>query len=214
MPLRLNRSTSLTTSISRKTNGSGRLSSAQHSPYIRFQCLLSGSPKRPVIVQKRNRVRPVMKDLPPSSSKVGRVRSWLSPVAWLRRDGAHQLLFPTLPHNSPAHRSRRQPRQHRQQTLRSLLQKEKHPGNPVQTRCRRCPCHSGGESRLVPVAVHPDGRACQAGRQHRTASAACPPMWCRGQARGRAGSAVSLDFCDDCKEPCLNSITVCGWVRC
>ena len=28
------------------------------------------------------------------------------------------------------------------------------------------------------------------------------------------GSAVSLDFCDDCKEPCLNSITVCGWVRC
>src|ERR1017187_5541803 len=64
MPLRLIRSTSLTTSFSRKTNGSGRLSSAQHSPYIRFQCLLSGSPKRPVIVQKRNRVQPVLGDLP------------------------------------------------------------------------------------------------------------------------------------------------------
>src|ERR1035437_10940745 len=126
MPLRLIRSTSLTTSFSRKTNGSGLLSSAQHSPYIRFQCLLSGSPKRPVIVQKRNRVRPVMKDLPPSSSKVGRVRSWLSPLAWLRRDGAHQLLFPTLPLNSHAHRSRRQPPSNTGNEPPAASQKRKH----------------------------------------------------------------------------------------
>src|ERR1017187_2713982 len=171
MPLRLIRSTSLTTSFSRKTNGSGRLSSAQHSPYIRFQCLLSGSPKRPVIVQKRNRVRPVMKDLPPSSSKVGRVRSWLSPVAWLRRDGAHQLLFPTLPLNSPTHRSRRQPRQHRQQTLRSLLQKEKHPGNPVQTPLAPLPVPCR-ESRLVVLAV-PPRRPCLPGWTP------APPRLCR-----------------------------------
>ena len=47
--------------------------------------------------------------------------------------------------------SRSQPRQHRQQPLRSLLQKEKHPGNPVQTRCRRCRAAPGvaGGSRVV-----------------------------------------------------------------
>jgi hypothetical protein len=55
MPLRLNRSTSLTTSFSRKTNGSGRLSSGRHCPNTRFQCLLSGSLKRLVIVQTGNR---------------------------------------------------------------------------------------------------------------------------------------------------------------
>src|ERR1035438_1298773 len=50
MPLRLNRSTSVTTSFSRKTNRSGRLSSARHSPSaIRFAettcpCPESGTP--------------------------------------------------------------------------------------------------------------------------------------------------------------------------
>src|ERR1039458_79460 len=129
MPLRLIRSTSLTTSFSRKTNGSGRLSSAQHSPYIRFQCLLSGSPKRPVIVQKRNRVRPVMKDLPPSSSKVDRVRSWLSP--WLARGVA--VFHPAAVSHAPAQFSSPQEQEPAPATpgttLRSLFQKERHTGS-------------------------------------------------------------------------------------
>jgi hypothetical protein len=50
---------------------------------------------------------------------------WLPPAAWLWSSTG--LPFPALPLNLPAHRNSSQPRQHRQQPLRSLLQKEKHP---------------------------------------------------------------------------------------
>ena len=117
---------------------------------------------------------------------------------------------------TPAHRSRSQPRQHRQQLSAASSRKKstleakanRLPGLPVPRR----------ESPVVVLAV-PPRRPCLPGRTPAPPPPLPPVPRCgagdrRAVARGRAGSAVSLDFCDDCKEPCLNSITVCGWVRC
>ena len=117
--------------------------------------------------------------------------------------------------NSPAHRSRSQPPAAPATSLPQPPQKGKYPGNPLRTRCRCLPGRAGGRG-WFPWRSLPNGGGSRDGRQHRTAAPLPLPLApvCRGQARGRAGSAVSLDFCDDCKEPCLNFITVCGWVRC
>ena len=126
----------------------------------------------------------------------------------------HRLLFPALPPNSPAHRGRSsRPATPATSLPQPLPQKKSTPGSPG--KAVAAVAAPRRESRVVPAAVPPGGRVCPGRtRAPPPASAACPPMWCRGHARGRPGSAVSLDFCDDCKEPCLNSITVCGWVRC
>src|ERR1035437_2642515 len=109
------------------------------------------------------------------------VRGLAAPaVAWLWCSTG--LPFPALPLNSPTHRTRSQPRQHRQRASRSLPQKNKHPETPADPLPPLpVPCR---ESSVVPVAPAGSDRACRDGPQHRTASAACPRVL---EGAGRCG---------------------------
>src|ERR1039458_8112332 len=96
-----------------------------------------------------------------SPSFLGRARVGCLP--WLARGVAvfHHLLFPALPLNSPAHRSRTSPGNTGNEPPAASPKKEKHPGNPVQTRCRCCraaPGVAGG------CRGGPSGRPCQQAR--------------------------------------------------
>src|ERR1039458_9046820 len=101
----------------------------------------------------------------------GPCAGWLPPVAWLWWSTG--LLFPALPLNSPAHSSRGQPRQHRQQAPAASPKKEKHletPYRPVAAVARAVPGVAVGSRGARCRAAAP----CRDGRQHRTATAAYP----------------------------------------
>ena len=66
--------------------------------------------------------------------------------------GVPALLLPALQFSSPAHGGSSQPPDNTSNKIPQPAPKRKAPWKPRQTRCRRCPCHSGGESRVVPVA--------------------------------------------------------------
>jgi hypothetical protein len=99
------------------------------------------------------------------------VRRWLPPVAWLWRGccAPPRCCFPrtrSILHHTGAGAAARQ---HRQQAPAVSPKKKSHTGNPVQTRCRRCPCRA--ESRgWFPWRPLPCGCAC------RTDASPAPPQ--------------------------------------
>jgi hypothetical protein len=126
-------------------------------------CSVSGSPTCSGAARRPGEV-----SAPGLAALLGRSR--LAAPPWLGSGGPPGGCFPALPLNSPALRAGASRQQHWQQPS-AASPKRKAPWKPWQTGCRHCPCR---RSLVLLVAVAASDRAYRDGRQHRTASAACP----------------------------------------